>query len=49
MDAAADLVESVAGQLHDVEGVEDSDRVGQLVADRVHVAAERVEGRRARR
>jgi hypothetical protein len=30
--AAADLVDGVEAELHDVEGVEDADRVGQLRA-----------------
>src|SRR4051812_10968204 len=40
LDTASALVEGVAGQLHDMEGVQDSGRVWQLVTDRVHVAAE---------
>ena len=43
LDAAADLVDDLGAELDDVEGVEDRDRVGQLVADGVGVAAERVE------
>ena len=35
LDAASDLIERLAGELDDVEGVEDGDGVGQLVADRV--------------
>ena len=41
LDPAADLVDDLGPELHDMEGVEDRDRVGQLVADRVGVAAER--------
>ena len=44
LDAAADLVDDLGAEPHHVEGVEDGDRVGQLVADRVRVAAERVQG-----
>jgi hypothetical protein len=40
---AADFVDDLGAQLHDVEGVQDRDGVGQLVADRVGVAPERVE------
>ena len=43
LDAAADLVDDLGAQLDDVEGVEHRDGVGQLVADRVGVAAERVQ------
>ena len=42
LDAAAHTGEGVAGQLHDTEGVQHRGGVGQLAADRVHVAAERV-------
>ena len=37
LDTASDLVEGVAGQLHDMEGVQDSGRVGQLVTSVDHV------------
>ena len=43
LDAAADLVEGLRAEPDDVEGVEDRDRVGQLVADRVGVAPERIQ------
>ena len=49
LDAASDLIERLAGELDDVEGVEHGDGVGQLVADRVGIATERVQGRHARR
>ncbi len=45
LDAAADLVDDLGAEPDDVEGVQDGDRVGQLVADRVGVAAERVQRR----
>ena len=35
LDPAADLVDDLGAELDDVEGVQDGDRVGQLVADRV--------------
>ncbi len=41
---AANLIHHLGAQLHDVKRVEHGDRVGQLVADRVGVAAERVQG-----
>ena len=44
LDAASDLIERLAGELDDVEGVEHGDGVGQLVADRVGIATERVQG-----
>ena len=44
LDAAADLVDDLGAELDDVEGVQHRDGVGQLVAQRVGVAAERVEG-----
>ena len=44
LDAAADLVDDLGAELDDVERVEHGDRVGQLVADRVGVATERVQG-----
>ena len=44
MDAASDLIERLAGELDDLEGVEHGDGVGQLVADRVGIATERVQG-----
>ncbi len=43
-DSATDLVENLGAQPHDVEGVEDGDGVGELVADRVGIAMERVQG-----
>ena len=44
LDAASDLIERLAGELDDVEGVEHGDGVEQLVADRVGIATERVQG-----
>jgi hypothetical protein len=44
LDPASDLVDDLRAQLDDVEGVQDRDSAGQLVADRVGVAAERVHG-----
>ena len=44
LDPAADLVDDLGAELDDVEGVQHRDRVGQLVAHRVGVAAERVQG-----
>jgi hypothetical protein len=44
LDAATDLVDDLGAEANDMEGVEYRDCVGQLVADRVGVAAERVEG-----
>ena len=44
LDPASDFVDDLGAQLDDVKGVEDGDRVGQLVPDRVGVAPERVEG-----
>ena len=43
LDAAADLVDDLGAEPHDVERVEHRDRVGQPVADRVGVAPERVQ------
>jgi len=43
LDAAADLVDDLGAEPDYVEGVEDGDRVGQLVSDGVGVAAERVQ------
>jgi hypothetical protein len=43
LDAAADLVDDLSAELDDVERLQDGDRVGQLVAHLVGVAAERVE------
>ena len=43
LDAAADLVDDLGAEPDHVEGVEHGDRVGQLVADRVGVATERVQ------
>ncbi|MCL8026980.1 hypothetical protein, partial [Nocardioides bruguierae] len=43
LDPPADLVDDTAAQLHDMERVQDGDGVGQLVTDRVGLAAERVE------
>jgi hypothetical protein len=43
--AAPDLVDGVEAELHDVEGVEDADRAGQVGAQRGGVAAERVQRR----
>jgi hypothetical protein len=40
LDAAADLVEDLCPEANDVEGVEDRDRVGQLVTDSVRIATE---------
>jgi len=45
LDPAADLVHGLGGELDDVERVQHRDRLGQLVAQRVGVAAERVQGR----
>ena len=45
LDTAADLVHGLGGELDDVERVQHRDRLGQLVAQRVGVAAERVQGR----
>jgi len=42
LDASADLVDNLGAEPDDVEGVEDGDSVGQLVADGVVVTAERV-------
>ena len=44
LDAAADLVHGLGGELHDMERVEHGGRVGELVVDRVLVATERIEG-----
>jgi hypothetical protein len=44
LDPAADLVECLAGELDDMKGVQHGDRVGQLVADRVGIAPEGVQG-----
>ena len=38
LDAAADLVDDLGAEPDHVEGVQDRDRVGQFVADRVGVA-----------
>jgi hypothetical protein len=38
LDSAADLVDDLGAQFDDMEGVQDRDGVGQLVADRVGVA-----------
>jgi len=43
LDVLAALVEGLHAESDEVEQVEHRDRVGQLVADRVRVAAERVE------
>ena len=43
LDAAADLVDDVPGELDDMEGVQNRGGIGKLVADRVGVAAGRVE------
>lgn len=43
LDAAADLVHDLGAELNHMQSVEHGDRVGQLVADSVRVAAERVE------
>ena len=43
LDAAADLVDDLGAEPDHVEGVEDGDRVGQPVADRVRISAERVQ------
>ena len=40
----ADLVQGVAGEFDDVKRIEDHDRVGQLVANGVGVATERIQG-----
>jgi len=45
LDAAADLVDDGGAEPDDVEGVQDRDGVGQLVADRVGLAVERVQRR----
>ena len=45
LDAAADLVQRLAGQGHDVEGVQHGDGVVELVVDRVLVAVERIQRR----
>ena len=45
LDAAADLVHRLGGELDDVERIEHWDRLGQLVGQSVGVAAERVQGR----
>ena len=42
--AAADLVDDLGAEPDHVEGVEHGDRVGQAVADRVGVSAERIQG-----
>ena len=44
LDAAADLVDDLGAELDDVERVQHRHGVGQLVADRVGVPAERVQG-----
>ena len=43
LDAAADLVDDLGSEANDVEGVEDRDRVGQLVTDSVRIATERIQ------
>jgi hypothetical protein len=43
LDPAADLIDHLRAQLHDVEGVQHRDGVVEFVADGVGVAAERVE------
>ena len=44
LDAATDLIDGLGGELHDMKRVQHGGRVGELVIDRVLVAAERVEG-----
>ena len=44
LDPAADFVDDLGAEPDHMEGVQHRDRVGQLVTDRVRVAAERVEG-----
>ena len=46
LDPAADLVDHGRAELHDVERVQDGDGFGQFVADRIGVAAERIQRRR---
>ena len=46
---AADLVDDLSPEPDDMEGVEDRHRVGQLVTDRVGIAAERIQARPVRR
>jgi hypothetical protein len=43
LDPAADLIQGLPGELDHVERVKDRGRLGQLVAQRVGVAAERVQ------
>jgi hypothetical protein len=43
LDPPADLTDHGRTQLHDMERIQDPDGVGPLVADRVRVAAERVQ------
>ena len=43
LDAAADLIDDLGAEPHHVEGVQHRDRVGEPVADRVGVAAERIQ------
>jgi hypothetical protein len=43
LDPAADLVDDLGAEFDDVEGVQDRDGVGRLVADGVGVSAERIQ------
>ena len=43
LDAAADLMDYGRAELDHVEGVQDRDRFGQFVADRVRATAERIQ------
>ena len=44
LDAAADLIDSLGGELHHMKRVQHGGGVGELVVDRVLVATERVQG-----
>ena len=43
LNAAADLVDDLGPEPDNVEGIQDADGVGQFVADRVGISAERVQ------
>jgi hypothetical protein len=44
LDAAPDLVDRGRPEFDDVESIQDGDRFGELITDRVRVAVERVQG-----
>ena len=45
LDAAADFIDHRRAELHGIKGIQDGDGLGQFVADRVGVAAERIQRR----